>query len=100
MAAYLVAHVDEVLDPAGLQQYAGGAAALMARFGGKYLFASFGPQALEGDNAPQAIAVSQFPDAAAIRAFLSAPEYEPLRQLRHRSARVRLLLAEAAPTGS
>ena len=56
MPAYLVALVEEVVDQAGLQQYAGGAAELMARFGGHYVFASFGPQALEAavEHAPVA----------------------------------------------
>ena len=99
MAAYLVAYVEQVLDQEGLQRYAGGAAELMARFGGRYLFASFGPRPLEGDHAPQVLAVSEFPDARSIQAFWDSPDYEPLRQLRHRSARVRILLAEAAPLG-
>ena len=100
MPAYIVALVDEVRDPAGLQQYAGAAAQLMARFGGRYLFASFGPQALEGDAAPQAIAVSEFPDASRIQAFWRAPEYDPLRELRQRSARVRIYLADAPPSAA
>ena len=98
MPAHLVALVDEVIDPAGLQQYAGGAAELMARFGGRYLFASFGPRSLEGGGAvPQAIAVAEFPDADRIQAFWHAPEYVPLRELRQRSARVRIYVADAPP---
>ena len=99
MPAYLVALVEEVLDPAGLQQYAGGVANLMLRFGGRYLFASFGPQPLEGDDsAPQVIAVSEFPDRGRIQEFWAAPDYAPLRELRQRSARVRIYLADAPPT--
>jgi uncharacterized protein (DUF1330 family) len=97
MPTYLVAIVEEVTDPEGLQRYAGGAAELMARFGGRYLFASFGPRTLEGGPPPQAIAVAEFPDAAGIEAFWNAPEYVPLRDLRHRSARVRIYAADAPP---
>ena len=97
MPAYIVALVDEVLDPSGLQQYAGGAAALMERFGGRYLVASFSPQTLEGGAAPQVIAVAEFPDAAQVQAFWRAPEYVPLRELRQRSARVHIFLADAPP---
>ena len=97
MTAYLVAYVEQVMDQDGLQRYAGGAAELMARFGGRYLFVSFAPRPLEGDAAPQVLAVSEFPDAQAIQAFWDSPDYEPLRQLRHRSGRVRILLADTAP---
>ena len=98
MPAYVVAFVDEVIDPAGLQQYAAGAAELMARFGGRYLFASFGPQPLEAAGVPpQAIAVSEFAEASQIHALWHAPEYAPLRDLRQRSARVRIYLADAPP---
>ena len=98
MPAHLVALVDEVLDPAGLQQYAGAVSELMSRFGGRYLFASFGPRVLEGSGPLQAVAVAEFPDADRIHAFWSAPEYVPLRELRQRSARVRIYLADAPPT--
>ena len=98
MPAYIVALVEEVIDPAGLQQYAGGAAELMARFGGRYLFASFGPQPLEAAGVPpQVIAVSEFPDAGQIHSFWRSAEYTPLRELRQRSARVRIYLADAPP---
>ena len=98
MPAYVVALVEEVIDPTGLQQYAGGAAQLMAQFGGRYLFASFSVQALEGaGSSPQVIAISEFPDVGKIQAFWNAPEYEPLRQLRHKSARVRIYTADAPP---
>src|SRR5688572_13412054 len=99
MPAYLVALVEEIIDPAGLQQYAGGAAQLMARFDGRYLFASFGVQVLEGGGpAPQVIAVSEFPNVGKIHEFWNAPEYEPLRELRHRSAKVRIYTADVPPT--
>jgi uncharacterized protein (DUF1330 family) len=101
MPAYLVAQVDEVRDPAGMQEYVVGAAALMAKFGGRYLVAAFGPEALEGPPPPLAIAVAEFPSIEQLRAFWSAPAYAPLRELRHRSAVVRLLMSDAptAPAG-
>lgn len=99
MPAYLVAFVEEVIDPAGLQQYAGGAAELMARFGGRYVFASFGNRTLEGGPPPQGMAVAEFTDAAGIEAFWNAPEYVPLRDLRHRCARVRIYATDALPGG-
>ena len=101
MPAYIVALVEEVRDAAGIQQYAAGAAELMARFGGRYLFASFGPRSLEGEGAvPQVIAVSEFPDAGQIEAFWRAAEYVPLRELRQRSARVRIYLADVPPSSA
>ena len=97
MAAYLVALVDEVLDGPGLQEYAGGAAALMAKFGGKYVCASFAPEAAEGQDKPAAAAIAEFPSMDELRSFWNSPEYEPLRQRRHESAKVRIIFAEGAP---
>ena len=97
MPAYLVAYVDEVRDAAGLQQASEEASVLMARYGGRYLFGAFAPESLEGSPAPQAIAVAEFPSAEQFYAFWRSREYEPIRELRHRSASVRLLLAQTPP---
>lgn len=99
MPAYLVAQVDEVRDPSGMQQYAQQASALIGQFGGRYLAASFAPEAMEAHGAPQALAVAEFPGVSEARAFLAAPAYAPLRTLRQRSATVRVLLVDGLPSG-
>ena len=92
-----MALVDEVLDGAGLQEYAAGAAALMSKFGGKYVCTSFAPEAAEGKDRPAATAIAEFPSMDELRSFWNAPEYQPLRQRRQESAKVRIIFAEGTP---
>lgn len=94
MPAYLLALVEEVLDPAGLQQYVEQVIPIMAKFGGGYIVTSFAVEALEGNVRPQGAAVAQFPSAEAARAFWNSEHYAPLKEVRNRCVRVNILLAD------
>lgn len=97
MAAFLIALVDEVFDGPGIQDYAGKAGALMANYGGRYICASFTPEAIEGGDKPAVVAIAEFASMEDLRAFWASKEYKPLREQRHRAARVRVIFADAAP---
>jgi uncharacterized protein (DUF1330 family) len=97
--AYIVAQVEELMDMDGLQQYIQQVIPLMERFGGRYIISSFAVEVLEGDGPALAVAVSEFPSIEQLQAFWGSPDYVPLLALRNRSARVRLLAANAPPTG-
>ena len=97
MPAYLIAQTEALHDLAGLQQYVAEVIPLMSRFGGRYIITSLATQVLEGEGPTLAAAVAEFPSMERLRAFWAAPEYAPLRALRHRSARVRLVAADVPP---
>lgn len=97
MPAYLIALPEEIHDPAGLQEYVQQVIPLMAQFGGRYIMTSFAVTPLEGEFSNVGAAVAEFPSMDQLRAFWNAPAYAPLRELRHRCVRVRIMAADAPP---
>src|SRR5688572_25930765 len=100
MPAYGFALIEEVMDQAGLQEYAGKVVELAAKFGGHYTIVSFAVTPLEGNFKPIGTAVIQFPDAQKLREFWDCAEYQPLVQLRQRSARVNIIMVDAPESAS
>lgn len=98
MPAYIIAQVEEVLDPEGLQEYIGRVIPLMEQYSGHYIITSFQVEPLEGERHPLGLAVAEFPSREQIRAFWDSDEYTPLRELRQRSVRARISLADAPET--
>ncbi len=95
MPAYLIADID-ITDPAGYEEYRKRVPALIAAHGGRYLVRGGSIEALEGSWTPTRIAVIEFPDMAALKAFHDSPAYRPLIELRHRTARSKLIAVEGA----
>jgi uncharacterized protein (DUF1330 family) len=93
MAAYLVADV-EVVDPAGYDEYRTAVSATIAAHGGRYLARGGAAKALEGDWTPSRLVIIEFPSLAQLRAWYESPEYRPLRQVRQRTARSRMIVVE------
>ena len=95
MPAYLIANTEEILDLEGMRLYVEGVVPLMAAYGGKYIVSSFAIERLEGEApAPLAAAVAEFPSLERLRAFWTSREHAPLKELRHRSMRVNLIIAD------
>ena len=94
MPAYLIAQIEALHDLTGLQEYVAGVIPLMGQFGGRYIVTSLAAEVLEGEGPTLAAAVAEFPSMEQVRAFWAAPEYAPLRELRQRSARVRIVAAD------
>ena len=91
--AYLIAEI-EVHDPAAYEGYKASAAPLIAKYGGRYLVRGGDVEAAEGDAPKGRVILLEFPDMAAARAFLEADEYQPVAEIRHKSAESRLILVE------
>lgn len=51
---------------------------------------------LEGEWEPQRLVVVRFPNQLALNTFWDDPEYQPLKQLRWRAARAKVIAVEGA----
>jgi uncharacterized protein (DUF1330 family) len=93
MAAYVLANVD-VIDAAGFTPYREAVPATIAKYGGRYLARGGPTTAVEGPAQPKRVVLLEFPDAATARAWLQSPEYEPLIEIRQRTANTDIWLIE------
>ena len=93
MKAYLVADLV-ITDAAGFEEYRAAVPATIAAYGGRYLVRGGATTVLEGDVSPNRVVILEFPSMAQLRAWYASPEYQPLRTLRERTARITMLAVE------
>jgi len=93
MAVYIIVNID-IKDPPAYDVYRAGVPAMVRKHGGEYLARGGATEVLEGDWIPHRIALLKFPDMAAVKAFLSDPEYQPLKSLRHSIADTQMVAVE------
>lgn len=97
MPAYMIVIASIADRDAFINGYGKAAAALVARFGGRYILRAPGAEMLEGGFGDGAsVVISEWPDKAAARAFWTSPEYAEVRRLREGLADCQVLLIEAA----
>jgi uncharacterized protein (DUF1330 family) len=95
MAAYVIVDLD-VQDARAFEEYRKQVGAVIERFGGRPIVRGGRSETLEGDWQPKRLVVLEFPSWDKAMAFYSSPEYQPLRELRFRSARSKLVVVEGA----
>ena len=93
MAVYMIADIS-VKDPSAYEQYKAEVPALIRKHGGEYLVRGGNCQVLEGDWRPSRLVLFRFPDKESVAAFLNDPEYQPLKNLRHRVAKTDIVVVE------
>ena len=93
MAAYLIASIT-VTEPEGYARYRAGAAAVVARHGGRYLVRGGTIHPQEGDLGFDRVVVVAFATMAAARAFYDSAEYAPWLKLRRETTESRLAFVE------
>lgn len=93
MAAYLIADV-EVSDAVAFEEYRREVPKTEQRFGGKYLGRGGTTKVLEGDWEPHRLVILEFPDMASLMGWYDSPEYSPLKALRMRCAKTRIIALE------
>ena len=94
-AAYLIIEA-RITDPKKFADYAGAAAAMVARFGGRYVVMRGDQAWLEGPSDAARTVVSQWPDRAAALAFWNSDEYARIKPLRAGTGDFRVRLVDAA----
>ena len=100
MPAYMIVTARIADREAFIAGYGRAAAALVERFGGRYVLRAPGAELLEGEFGDGAsMVISEWPDKAAALAFWNSPEYAEAKRLRDGLADVQVLLIEAAKIG-
>jgi uncharacterized protein (DUF1330 family) len=98
MPAYMIVLADIRDRDRFLAGYAPAAAALVEKFGGRYVLRGRGAEVLEGAVAGgQSAIISEWPDRAAALRFWSSPEYAEAKKLRDGIAECQVLLVDAMP---
>ena len=93
MAAYMIAEV-EVLDTLGYEEYRAQVSATVAQFGGKYLVRGGTCTNLEGEWNPKRLVILEFESTTRAREWWNSEQYRPIKSIRQRTARSKLLLLE------
>ena len=94
MAAYAIGRL-EMRDPSWVREYGPKTAALVAKYGGKYLVRSQTVERLEGtDKLPSVVVVLEFPSMEQARAWYNDPDYAPLIKLRQAGSDLDFVLVE------
>ena len=101
MPAYMIITCKIADRDAFIRGYGVAAAALVEKFGGRYVLRGPGAELLEGDPGTidfegASMVISEWPDKAAARAFWNSPEYAEARKLREGIADCQVLLIESA----
>ena len=78
--------------------YGQAAAALVAKFGGRYILRGAGAQLLEGNfGAGASMVISQWPDRASAELFWNSPDYAEVKKLREGLADCQVILIDGPP---
>lgn len=81
MPAYMIVNI-RLRDAAAYEADKAGVPALIRKHGGEYLVRGGAHEVLEGQWQPSRLVLFRFPDRAAVHAFMSDPDYLPLKALR------------------
>jgi len=106
MPAYMIVTAKIRDREAFINGYGKAAAALVERFGGKYVLRGPGATLLEGDfganglDGGASMVISEWRDRAAAEAFWNSPDYAEAKKLREGIADCQVLLIEAPKINS
>lgn len=94
MPAYMIVTAQIHDRERFLAGYGPAAAALVERFGGRYVLRAPGAVALEGGGEPVSVVISEWPDKHAALAFWNSPEYAEAKRMREGIADCAVRLVE------
>ena len=93
MSVYMVIE-SRVRDAALYDRYIQSVAAIVERYGGRYLVRGGKVTSLGGGWNPERIIILEFPAEQNIRQWLSSPEYQEIAPLREQGADTRAIILE------
>ena len=93
MSVYMVIE-SRVRDAALYDRYIQSVAAIVERYGGRYLVRGGKVTSLGGDWNPERMIILEFPAEQNVRQWLSSPEYQEIAPLREQGADTRAILLE------
>jgi uncharacterized protein (DUF1330 family) len=93
MSAYVIVDID-VINPKEYQDYIKKAPATIEAYEGKYLARGGRTELLEGNWVPKRLVILEFESLEKAKEWLESPEYQPARQMRHRTARTNMVVIE------
>lgn len=95
MAAYMTGFI-EVIEPEGYEHYRLNAPATVFQYGGRYITKPGTSKVVEGDWPLGRFVILEFPTMAQLETWWNSPEYAPLKEIRQRAARCRIMMTEGA----
>ena len=96
MPAYMIVTAKIADRDAFISGYGAKAAALVEKYGGRYLLRAPGAELLEGDFGDGAsMVISEWPDKDAVHRFWNSPEYAEAKKLRETISDCQVLVIEA-----
>ncbi len=95
MSVYVIMNVD-VKDPAAYEEFKTRVPALIHKYGGEYLVRGGKFVIIEGGWKPSRLVVVRLPDISSAQALYNDPEYQPLKALRQRVARMDIVAVEGS----
>lgn len=93
MSAYIVVEID-VHDAKRFEEYKALVAPTIQAYGGRYLVRGGALESLEGDWNPSRFVMLEFDNMERAKAWWSSEEYRRPKQMRHESARSRMIAVE------
>ena len=93
MKGYVIANVS-VEDAAAYEGYRSKTAAIIERYGGRFLVRGGAIEVREGDPGIGRLVILEFPSVEAARMFYDSPEYQAILPIRFDTATSTLVIAE------
>lgn len=94
MPGYVIAHLLEVTDQMGFDDFRARVEEAVERHGGRYLAGTDELESLQGDLRPLRSAIIEFPSFDQAKAWYVADDYRELRDLQVRSAPMEIILVQ------
>ena len=91
--AYIIAEI-EVVDATAYEGYKSAVAPIVAKYSGQYIVRGGQIKTVEGDAPKGRVVVIEFANLAAAQAFLDSDEYRPVADIRHNTAKSRIMIVE------
>ena len=93
MKGYVIANVS-VEDAAAYEGYRSKTAAIIERYGGRFLVRGGAVEVREGDPGISRLVILEFPSVTAAQTFYDSPEYQAILPIRLDTASSTLVIAE------